>query len=69
MVTIVNIIMIKVMIIKIITIFAIIIIINHHHKLFSYSLIVAIIIGKSYSHQEKGVKNYKSELTINTLVQ
>ena len=28
----------------------------------------AIIIGKSYSHQEKGVKNYRSELTINTLV-
>ena len=31
-------------------------------------IIVAITVGKSYSHQDKGVKNYKSELTINTLV-
>ena len=53
---------IKVIIIKIITIIVIIIIINYFY------ILVAIIIGKSYSHQEKGVKNYKSELTINTVV-
>ena len=56
MVTIVNII-IKVIIIKIITII-VIIIINYFY--------IVIIIGKSNSHQEKGVKNYKSELTIIT---
>ena len=50
--------------IKIITIIVIIIIINY----FYIVITVALIIGKSYSHQEKGVKNYKSELTINTLV-
>ena len=44
---------------KIITIIVvIIIIINHHHKSFYIVIIVAIIIGKLYSHQEKGVKNY-----------
>ena len=63
MVTIVNII-IKAVIIKIITIIVIIIIINYFYII----IIFAIIIGKSYSHQEKGVKNNKSELTINTLV-
>ena len=67
MVSFVNII-IKVIIIKIITIIVIIIIINLHHKLLYMVIIVAIFIGKSYSHQEKGVKNYKSALTINTLV-
>ena len=66
MVTNLNII-IKVIIIKIFTIIIFIIIINHHHKLFYIAIIVAIIIGKSYSHQEKGVKNM-SELTIITLV-
>ena len=69
-VSIINII-IKVKIIKVIIIFAIIIIINHHHKLFSYSFNCCYYIHstKSYSHQEKGVKNLlKSELTINTLV-
>ena len=63
MVAIVNI-MMKVRIIKIITIIVIIIIINYFYKL----IFVVIIIGKSYSHQEKGVKNYKSNLTINTQV-
>ena len=66
MVSFVNII-IKVIIMKIITIFFIIII-NHHHELLYMVIIVAIFIGKSYSHQEKGVKNYKLALTINILV-
>ena len=35
--------------------------------IFYIVIIVVIIIGKSYSHQE-GVKNYTSELTINTLI-
>ena len=42
----------------VIIIIIIIIIINHHHKYFYMVIIVAIIIGKLYSHQEKGVKNY-----------
>ena len=29
-----------------------------HHKYFYMVIIVAIFIGKLYSHQEKGVKNY-----------
>ena len=43
--------------------YSIISIINYH-----YIVIVALKTGKSYSHEEKGVKNYKSELKINTLV-
>ena len=46
----------------------VLIIINHQYELFYIVIIVVITIGKSYSHQEKGVKNYKSELTINTLI-
>ena len=53
---------------KIIIITVIINIINHNYELFYIVIIVVIIIGKSYSHQEKGVKNFKSELTINTLI-
>ena len=46
---------IKVIIIKIITIIVIIIIINY----FYIVAIVGTIIGRSYSHQEKGVKNVR----------
>ena len=51
-------IIIKVIIIKISTIIVIISIINHHYKLFHIVIIVAFVIGKSYSRQDKGVKNY-----------
>ena len=44
--------------ITIVVIIIIIIIIINHHKLFYLVIIVAIIIGKLYSRQEKGVKNY-----------
>ena len=67
MVTSVNII-IKVIIIKIITIVVNIIITNHHHKLVYIVIIVANIIGKSDSHQERGVKKYESRVDKNTLV-
>ena len=49
-------------------IIVIIIIISHHYELFYIVIIVVIIIGKSYSHQEQGVKNCKSELSLNTLI-
>ena len=54
---------IQVILIKIITSIVIIIIINHHYKLFYF-----VIVSKSISHQEKGMKNNKSELTRNTLI-
>ena len=44
------------------------IIIKHRKSSFYIVIIVAIIIGSSYCHQEKGAKNYKPELTINTLL-
>ena len=34
----------------------------HYYELFYIVIIVVIIIGKSYSHEEKGVKNYKSRV-------
>ena len=55
---------IQVIMIKIITIIVINIIINHHYKIVYF----VIIVSKSHSHQEKGVNNNKSELTIHTLI-